>query len=112
MKNNTVYDRIRARIKPETQRYVRLNMAIAMRVADILQKNGWTQKDLAKKMGKSESEISKWLSGSHNLTLRSISKMETVLGVDVLAVAQQEEIRATTLLSACESAADTSGWQG
>ena len=96
MNNNTVYDRIRARIKPETRRYVRINMAIAMRVADILQIKGWTQKDLAKKLGKAESEVSKWLSGSHNLTLKSIAKMEAVLGVEVLATTQREEIRYVT----------------
>ena len=96
MKNNNVYDRIRARAKPETRRYVRMNMAIAMRVADILKNKDWTQKDLAKKMGKAESEVSKWLSGSHNLTLKSIAKMEAVLEADVLNVAQREAVRYVT----------------
>ncbi len=106
MNNNTVYDRIRARIKPETRRYVRINMAIAMRVADILQSKGWTQKDLARKMGKAESEVSKWLSGSHNLTLKSIAKMEAVLGMDVLAITQPEKIRYVTFYIERKSAGD------
>ncbi len=90
MKENNIYDRIRARVKPETRRYLRTNMAIAMRVADILKTKGWTQKDLARAMGKAESEISKWLSGSHNLTLKSVAKMEAVLESDVLTVVQNE----------------------
>ena len=39
-----------------------------------------------------ESEVSKWLSGLHNLTLKSITKMETILGNDII----------ITPLEACE----------
>lgn len=87
MKNENVYDRIRARVKPETRRYVRINMAIASRVTSLLKSKGWTQKDLAKATGKSASEISKWLSGTHNLTLKSIALLETALGADIFTVA-------------------------
>ena len=45
---------------------------------------GWKSKDLAKVMDKSPSEVSKWLSGMHNLTLKSIIKMETALEVDLI----------------------------
>lgn len=65
-----------------------INMAIVSRVADLLKSKGWTQKDLAKAMDKSESEISKWLSGMHNLTLKSIALMETALDADILIVAE------------------------
>lgn len=88
MKNENVYDRIRARVKPETRRYVRINMAIASRVTNLLKSKGWTQKDLAKATGKSESEISKWLSGMHNLTLKSIALLETALGADIFTMAE------------------------
>jgi transcriptional regulator with XRE-family HTH domain len=37
-------------------------------------------------MGKSESEISKWLTGLHNLELRTIYKIEAVLGEDIIEV--------------------------
>lgn len=82
----SVIERIRARTKPETRIYVRKNLDIALRVNELLQQKGWTQKDFAKTMGKTESEVSRWLSGLHNITLKSIVKMETVLGAEILVV--------------------------
>ena len=35
-------------------------------------------------LGKKPSEITKWLSGLHNLTLKSITKMEVALGVNLM----------------------------
>ncbi len=90
MKEPNVYDRIRARTKPETRRYVQKNAELASRVAQLLKARGWTQKDLARALGKSESEVSKWLSGLHNLTLKSIAKMEAVLEADLLVVPDLE----------------------
>lgn len=83
---DSVIERMRARISPETKAYVRKSMELAVRIQDVLDEKRWSQKDLAKAMGKNESEISKWLSGSHNLTLKSITKLETVLGRELLAI--------------------------
>ncbi|MBK8969134.1 MAG: helix-turn-helix transcriptional regulator [Lewinellaceae bacterium] len=46
------------------------------------------RRDLAAALGKSESEVSKWLAGAHNFTLKSIAKLEAVLGEDILVVAK------------------------
>ena len=35
-------------------------------------------------MGENPSEVSKWLCGTHNLTIKSIVKMETALDVDII----------------------------
>lgn len=86
MKEQTVFDRIRNRTKPETHRYVQKNLAVVAEVSRLMKEKGWTQKELAKKMGKTESEVSKWLSGLHNLTLKSIVKLETILEADLLKV--------------------------
>jgi transcriptional regulator with XRE-family HTH domain len=45
---------------------------------------GWKSQDLAKEMGKKPSEVSKWLTGMQNLTLKSIIKMELALGVELI----------------------------
>lgn len=74
------------KIKPENKLFVDNSLDIAVEVNNILDEYGWTQKDLAKKLGKSESEVSKWLSGLHNLTLKSISKIEAVLERKVIEV--------------------------
>jgi len=87
----SVLNRIRERIKPENRVFIEKNMSISRQVSDILEKRGMTQKDLAQLLGKQESEVSKWLSGLHNLTLQSLAKMEAGLGEEII----------TTPLEAC-----------
>ena len=47
-------------------------------------------KDLAEKLGKTEAEISKWLSGTHNFTLRSLAKIEIVLNETIIKIPSQK----------------------
>jgi len=86
MKKEDVYDRIRKRINPETRQYVSKNMDMVNRIVQLLTEKNWTQKEFAKQLGKTESEVSKWLSGLHNFTLKSIAKMEVVLDAELLVV--------------------------
>ena len=67
-------------IPNENTVFVRMSADIADYVDILLKKHNITQRELADRMGKSESEVSKWLSGLHNLTLKSIAKMEDALG--------------------------------
>ena len=48
---------------------------------------GWilSKIDLAKKFGKSPSEITKWLSGNHNFTVDTLIEIERVLDIKLLA---------------------------
>lgn len=55
----------------------------------LLRKKGWKQKDLAKKLGKSESEISKWLDGFHNFKLETLAKIQLALEADILLTGKQ-----------------------
>ncbi len=75
----------------DIERFVDKNLDICEQVYALLRERGWTQKELAKAMGKSESEISKWLSGTHNLTLRSIAKLEAALGADIILTPQKAQ---------------------
>lgn len=56
-------------------------MEISLRINLAMKKKGWKQVDLAKALGKKKSEISKYLSGTHNFTLNTLSKLQTVLEV-------------------------------
>lgn len=44
-------------------------------------------------MDKSPFEVSKWLTGMHNLTLKSIVKMEIALEVDLINIEPVKEIQ-------------------
>lgn len=81
---SAVLQRIRERIKPENQVFIDKNFQISKQVVALLEKKGWTQKEFARSMGKQESEVSKWLSGLHNLTLQSLAKMEATLGEEII----------------------------
>ena len=75
---------IRQQTPPEVQKQVDLCVAIANRVYDLMDERGMNQRDLARALGKTETEVSRWLSGTHNLTIATIAKMATVLGDDII----------------------------
>lgn len=78
-------NRIRQRQIPnDIVRYVNHSMDISKQINFILVKQGKTHKDLAVLLGKSTSQISSLLRGTHNFTLKSISKIEAVLNEDIL----------------------------
>ena len=68
----------------ENRIFVDRSVEIAMYIFQLMEKNGMKQRDLAEKMGKSEAEVSKWLTGMHNYTLRSFAKLEAALGEAVV----------------------------
>ena len=82
--NRGIITNFRSKIKPENRKYISKNLEISQQVSAYLDLKGWTQKDFARKLGKSEPEVSKLLSGLHNLTLKSITNMEFVLGDDII----------------------------
>lgn len=65
-------------------RYVDHSLAIAKQINIILFKLGKNQAFLASELDKKESEVSKWLRGTHNFTLKTISKIEAVLGESII----------------------------
>lgn len=79
MKRNAKFEERRKKIPQDVKIFVDLAFKLADQIDFILKKQGKTQRDLAKALGKSESEISKWLTGEHNFTLRSIAKIQAVL---------------------------------
>lgn len=88
MKTNKLMDEIRKSTPADTNKQVDLCVAIANRVFELLQERNMKQRDFAKALGKTETEVSRWLSGTHNLTLATIAKMATVLGDDIITTTQ------------------------
>ena len=84
MKTNALMDEIRRTTPPEIKKQVDLCVAIANRIYDILDERGMSQRDLARKLGKTETEVSRWLSGTHNLTIATIAKIAAVLDDDII----------------------------
>jgi len=71
----------------ENKIYVDKMMAIAERISDAIKRQGLKRVEFAEKIGKHEAEISKILSGKHNLTIRSICKIEAILDEKIISIA-------------------------
>ena len=85
------FDRILERISPNDILTLDKNLAIANRIVEILHAQNKTQRELAKALNKSESEISKWLTGLHNFELRTIYKIEAALGAEIIMVSSNAQ---------------------
>lgn len=85
MRSKTV-DRLLKSTPKDVEIFVDLYADLVVRINQLLREKGITQKQLAEKMDKSPSEISKWLSGDHNFTLRSLAKLSAELGEPLLEV--------------------------
>jgi transcriptional regulator with XRE-family HTH domain len=83
-KKEDIVGRFLASTPKETEYFVQHTLDIAYQVSELLKSNKLSQNELSKLLGKEKSEISKWLSGNHNLTLKSISKLEAVLKKQII----------------------------
>ena len=84
---NPIMDEVRRRyLTPEIQKQVDMQVMIANRIYDLLEEKHLSQKDFARMMGKTETEVSRWLSGTHNLTMSTLCKISVALGEDIVKV--------------------------
>ena len=82
-------DNLLAKADPKQEQRIHDRMMLSARIADALESKGWSQKELAAKLNKQPSEISKWLSGTHNFTIDTLSDLSQVLGVKLLCVKEE-----------------------
>ena len=84
-KNTNILQKLRIASETSYEK-VAMRMRLAMKIADGIQVAGMTQKQFAEKMGKHPSEISKWLSGTHNFTQDTLFDISKILGIRLLDV--------------------------
>ncbi len=82
-----ILKRILNSIPSYKRRANRISMDIAEQIRIYMKEaNIDSQRDLATKIKRNESEISKWLSGEHNFTFETIGKIEEFFGKNILLV--------------------------
>lgn len=91
MLKNPKMEKLRARVNPEDKALIEQSYALADRIHFLLEKYKITQRELAKKLGKNESEISKWLSGEHNFTFDTLTKIGIAIGEPVYIIPGKTE---------------------
>ena len=90
MKNKRLEHR-RKIIPKDIDLFVKHSFEIVDCIHEILERQGKEQKDIALALGKSESEISKWMSGTHNFTIKTIAKIEAVLREPIIKCAPKKK---------------------
>lgn len=93
MKKNSLFDQCVANVAPEVMKEVSLNIDIANRIYDLLKEKKMTQREFAALMGKRESEISRWLTGSHGFTTTTLAKIAAVLGEPIVMVKKDPQVQ-------------------
>lgn len=83
---NTSFRQMVAAVPAEIKREIDLEFAISNRIYELMTKRGLSKVEFAQALGKRPSEITKWLSGQHNFTLRTISLLSVFFGEDLIAV--------------------------
>ena len=80
------FDQKAGAVSKELMTEVQLSADIIARIDKILKEKNMTQRDLARKLGKSDAVVSRWTTGFPNLTLRSIAEISCALGVPLIQV--------------------------
>ncbi len=86
MSASSMFQKELAKIPAEMKKQVDMSWVIADKIDSLLKARGLSQKEFAHLMGKTEPEVSRWVGGTHNFTLRTLAKISTVLGEDVIKV--------------------------
>lgn len=90
MKIQDKLNTIRERTPKEVKLMIDHSFAIVDRLDEIMKKKNISQRELAGVLDKKESEISKWMRGTHNFTIKTIAKLEAVLGEPIFTIASKK----------------------
>lgn len=71
---------------PKEYNKTKRNMLLAKKIADAMEYKGWSRKQFAEMLDKNPSEITKWLSGTHNFTLDTLCKIESILDLTLFEI--------------------------
>lgn len=73
-------------ITPEERAEARLSFQISNRLDALMHEKGLSKKQLADAIGKRPSEVTRWLSGEHNFTIATLSRLSIFFGQPIVRV--------------------------
>ncbi len=80
------YNQIVASIPEEIHKEVEMQIAVSNRIFDLMTQKGLSKTEFARAIGKRPCEVTKWLSGQHNFTLKTLALLSTFFGVPVVRI--------------------------
>jgi len=88
------FEELLAQIPDDIARLVDRQMEIAVAIAEAIDKSKYkTRKDFAEAIGMKPSMLSRILAGNVNLTLKTITKIESALETEIISIGEQELVR-------------------
>lgn len=69
-------------VPKETTRFIEFSMKISEKILDLLDEQEIGKREFARSIGKKESQISEWLSGMHNFTIRTLAEISAKYELD------------------------------
>jgi len=78
-----VINQLLGELTPVEKLQTNTKMTLAARLDDLITARGWGKSEFAEKVNKNPSEITKWLSGTHNFTIDTLAEIGVVLNMPV-----------------------------
>lgn len=85
MKNiNDKFQLMLSRVPQDIITEIDISFAIATEIETLMRERGLTKKQFADALGRKPSEITKWLSGQHNFTIRTLAMLSNFFGTPII----------------------------
>lgn len=85
----TSFQEMLGAVPADIQQEVDLEVAISNRINELMEQRGLSKLEFAQALDKRPSEVTKWLSGQHNFTIRTISLLSTFFGESIIEISHQ-----------------------
>ena len=86
MKRNDLLHRQLGKVSPAIKQEMDWSCAIIDKIDAILKRDGISQRELARRIGCNETQITRWIRGFPNFTLSSLAKLSQALGESLISV--------------------------
>ena len=87
---NPKFQQMIAEVPQEVKTEIDLSYAIAAVIEAFMQERKLSKKQFADALGKKPSEVTKWLSGQHNFTIRTIAMLSSFFGKPIIVPVSQK----------------------
>lgn len=81
-----VFEELTKKVPVELKKEVDLEFAVSDRINELMEQRGLSKVQLARELGKRPCETTRWLSGQHNFTLKTLAQLSTYFNEDIIHV--------------------------
>ncbi|MCQ2314921.1 MAG: helix-turn-helix transcriptional regulator [Bacteroidales bacterium] len=87
---NDKFQQMLSNVPQDTSMEIEFSFAIAKEIDTLMREKGLTKKQFADALGKKPSEVTKWLSGQHNFTIRTLAMLSSFFGRPIIQIYPME----------------------